>query len=169
MSVDSKSVKWPMNMQGHFLFRNTFLDPFVILFATNSAIIPEHGVAPLIQKSSWDDLIAFKAIKGWHAHRFEAREHVCVCVCVRTCACTRMAMKGNWGSRALSFDKATNGACGCRGNLCLNMAVQGSSFLHSDAHPSSWLAHCCQESALFFISNLKRGSRYIMKSPWMLQ
>lgn len=82
MSVDSKSVKWPMNMQGHFLFRNTFLDPFVILFATNSAIIPEHGVAPLIQKSSWDDLIAFKAIKGWHAHRFEAREHVCVCVCV---------------------------------------------------------------------------------------
>lgn len=69
-------------------------------------------------------------IKGWDTF---ADVRVCAYVraCARAFACGCMKPRGNGGASSLSLDKGTNGACGCCGNLCLNVAAQGSSFLHT--------------------------------------
>lgn len=41
-----------------------------------------------------------------------------------------MRARGNGGVLSVSLDRRTNAACGCCGNICLNIA-QGSSFLHT--------------------------------------
>lgn len=89
---------------------------------------------------------------------------LCVCVRVYAYACGCMRVRGNGGASSLSLDKGTNGACGCCGNLCLNITAQGSPFRHtSHAHmpplpllPSAiWECTSC-------ISDLRRGWRVLI-------
>lgn len=94
------------------------------------------------------------------------------CVCVRVCmcayACGCMRLRGNGGASFPSLDKGTNGACGCCGNLCLNVAAQGSPFLHTSHTYAPALPPPVPEHASC-ISDLNSGCRDTAESPRVMQ